>query len=77
MANPLRMCCELISINVEEKNVIHFHDKKAVKIKEKNLFGRLIKLITFDEHINFSKSCNLAANKKHERRTKNQNRKEK
>ena len=36
MANPLRKRCELISTNVEEKKIIHFHDKKAGKIKEKN-----------------------------------------
>ena len=34
MANPLRMRCELNSTNVEEKKIIHFHDKKAGKIKE-------------------------------------------
>ena len=38
MANSLRMRCELISTNVEEKKIIHFHDKKAGKIKEKKLY---------------------------------------
>ena len=34
MANSLRMRCELISTNVEEKKkIIHFHDKKAGNIK--------------------------------------------
>ena len=36
MENPLRMRCELISSNVEGKEIFHFHDKKARKIKEKN-----------------------------------------
>ena len=36
MANPLRMRCELNFTNVEVKKIIHFHDKKAGKIKEKN-----------------------------------------
>ena len=34
MANPLRMRCKLISTNVDEKKIIHFHDKKAGKTKE-------------------------------------------
>ena len=76
MANLLRMRCELISTSVEEKN-IHLHDKKAGKIKEKSLLRRLIKLITSDKDLNFSESFNFAANKQHERRPKNQNRKEK
>ena len=64
MANPLRMRCELISTKLEEKKIIHFHDKKAGRIKEKNfIFRRLIKLITSDEDINFRKSFNLAAKK--------------
>ena len=71
------MHCELNSTNVEEKKIIHFHDKKAGKIKEKTLFRRLIKLITSDEDINFRESFNLAANKKHEGCRKNQNLKEK
>ena len=37
MANPLRMRCELISTNAEQKN-IHFHDKKANEIKEKKVY---------------------------------------
>ena len=37
MTNPLRMRCELISANAEEKNIIHFHDNKAGKIKKKRL----------------------------------------
>ena len=49
--------------------------RKQVNLKKKSLFRRLIKLIISDENINFSESCNLAANKKHERCTKNQNRK--
>ena len=49
--------------------------KKKGKIKEKSLSRRLIKLFTSDENINFSKSFNLAANKKHECCLKNQNRK--
>ena len=36
MANPLRMRCELISTNVEEKKLFIFYDKKADKIKEIN-----------------------------------------
>ena len=71
------MRCELVTTNVEEKKNIHLHDKKAGKIKEKSLFRKIIKLITADEDINFSKSFNLAASKKHERCPKNQNRKEK
>ena len=50
---------------------------KQVKLKNKTLFRRLIKLITSDEDINLRESFNLAANKKHERRPKNQNLKEK
>ena len=76
MANPLQMRCELISSDVEEKN-IHLHDKKAGEIKEKSLFRRIINLIASDEGVNFSASLNLAASKKHERCPKNQNRKEK
>ena len=58
----------------KKKKNIHFHDKKAGKIKEKKtLFRRLIKLITSDEDTKFSASFNLAANKKHKRCTKNQN----
>ena len=63
MANPLRMRCELISTNVKEKKLFIFMIRKQVKLKKKTLFRRLIKLITFDEDINFSKSFNLAANK--------------
>ena len=51
--------------------------RKQVKLKNKTLFRRLIKLITSDEDINFRESFNLAANKKHEGCPKNQNRKEK
>ena len=51
--------------------------RKQVKLKNKTLFRRLITNTTSDEDINFKKSFNLAANKKHERRPKNQNRKEK
>ena len=51
--------------------------RKQVKLKNKTLFKRLIKLITSDEDINFRESSNLAANKKRERSPKNQNRKEK
>ena len=51
--------------------------RKQAKLKKERLFRRLIKLITSDEDINFSESFNLAANKKHERCPKNQNRKEK
>ena len=70
------MRCILISTNAEKN--IHFHDKKAGKIKEKKtLFRRLIKLITSDEDINFRESFNLAANKEHEGCPKNQNLKEK
>ena len=75
-ANPLRMPCELICINVDEKKKNYSHDKKPGKINKKNLFRRLIKLITSDEDTNFNDSFNLAANKKH-KRPKNQNRKEK
>ena len=50
--------------------------RKQVKLKKKSLFRRLIKVITSDEDINFSESFNLAANKKHKRSPKNQNRKE-
>ena len=41
MTNPLRMRCELISTYVEEKKIIHFYDKKAGKIKEKNLIWKI------------------------------------
>ena len=51
--------------------------RKHVKLKRERLFRKLFKLITSDENINFSESFNLAANKKHERCPKNQNRKEK
>ena len=51
--------------------------RKRVKLKNKTLFRRLIKLIAFDEDINFRESFNLAANKKDERCPKNQNLKEK
>ena len=51
--------------------------KKQVKLKKKTLYRRLITHVTSDEDINFSESFNLAANKKHERCPKNQNRKEK
>ena len=77
MANPLRMRCELISTNVEEKKSFIFMIRKQVKLKHKTLFRRLIKLITFVEDINFRESFNLAANKKHEGCPKNQNLKEK
>ena len=77
MANPLRMRCELISTNVKEQKIFIFMMRKQVKLKNKTLFRRLIKLITSDEDINFRESFNLAANKKHERCPKNQNLKEK
>ena len=77
MANPLRMRCELISTNVEEKKLLIFTIRKQVKLKNKTLFRRLIKLITSEEDTDFSESCNLAANRKHEGCPKNQNRKEK
>ena len=77
MANPLRMRCELISTNVEEKKIFVFMIRKQVKLKDKTLLRRLINLITSDEDINFRKSFNLAANKKHEGCPKNQNLKEK
>ena len=51
--------------------------RKQVKLKNKTLFRRLIKLITSDEALNFRESFNLAANKKHEGCPKNPNRKEK
>ena len=51
--------------------------RKRVKLKNKTLFRRLIKLFTSDEDINFRESYNLAAYKKHERCPKNQNVKEK
>ena len=51
--------------------------RKQVKLKNKTLSRRLIKLITSDEDINFRESFNLAANKKHEGCPKNQNLKEK
>ena len=51
--------------------------RKHVKLKKKTSFRRLIKLITSDEDINFRESFNVAANKKHEGCTKNQNLKEK
>ena len=47
--------------------------RKQVKLKNKTLFRRLIKLITSDEDINFRESFNLVANKKHEGCPKNQN----
>ena len=50
--------------------------RKQVKLKNKTLFGRLIKLITSDEDINLRESFNLVANKKHEGCRKNQNLKE-
>ena len=77
MANPLRIRCELNSTNVEEKKLFTFMIRKQVKLKKKTFFRRLITHITSDEDINFRKSFNLAANKKHERCPKNQNRKEK
>ena len=49
--------------------------RKQVKLKKKTLFRRLITHITSDEDTNFRDSFNLAANKKHERCPKNQNRK--
>ena len=70
MVNPLRMRCELISTNVEEKKIFIYIVRKQVKLK-KSLFRKLIKLITSDEDINFSESFNLSANKKHERCPKN------
>ena len=51
--------------------------RKQVKLKKKTLFRRLITHITSDEDINFRETFNLAANKKHERCPKNQNRKTK
>ena len=36
MANSPRMRCEMNSTDVEEKKIIHFNDKQAGKIKEKN-----------------------------------------
>ena len=69
------MRCELISTNVEQKKLFSFIIKKQIKLKKKSLFKRLIKLISSDEDMNFSESFNLAANEKHERCPKNQNRK--
>ena len=51
--------------------------RKQVKLKKKALFRRFITHITSDEDIYFRESFNLAANKKHKGRPKNQNRKEK
>ena len=51
--------------------------RKLVKLKKKTLFRKLITHITSDEDINFRESFYLAANKKHERSPKNQNRKAK
>ena len=51
--------------------------RKQVKLKKKTLCRSLITHITSDEDINFRESFNLAANKKHERSPKNQNRKKK
>ena len=50
MANPLRMRCELISTNVEEKKLFIFMIRKQVKLKNKTLFRRLIKLITSEDN---------------------------
>ena len=71
------MRCELISTNVEEKKKFIFVIRKQVKLKKKSLFRRLIKLITSDKDVNFREGFNVAANKKHERCLKNQNREEK
>ena len=46
-----------------------------VKLKKKCCFRRLIKVITSEKDIYFRKSFNTAANKKHKRSPKNQNRK--
>ena len=51
--------------------------RKQVKLKNKTLFRKSIKLVTSDEDINFRESFNLAAKKKHEGCPKNQNLKEK
>ena len=51
--------------------------RKQVKLKNKTLFRRLIKLITSDEDTKFRESFNLPANKKHEGCSKHQNLKEK
>ena len=48
MANPLRMRCELISTDVNQKKILIFI-RKQVKLMKKSLFKRLIKLITFEE----------------------------
>ena len=40
---------ELISTNAEEKKIFIFLIRKHVKLKNKTLFRRLIKLITSDE----------------------------
>ena len=72
MANPLRMRCELISTNVEERNVYSFCLlRKHVKFKKKSSFRRLIKLFFSDEDKIFSESFNLAANKNHQHGPKN------
>ena len=46
-----------------------------MKLKKKYCFRRLIKVITSEEDIYFRKSFDVAANKKHKRSPKNQNRK--
>ena len=51
--------------------------RQQVKLKNKTLFRRIIKLITSVEDINFWETFNLAANKKHEGCLKNQNLQEK
>ena len=51
--------------------------RKQVKLKKTTLFRRIITHIISDEDINLRESFNLAANKKHERCPKNQNRREK
>ena len=73
MTNPLRMRCDLISTNVEEKKLFIFMIRKQIKLKKKTLLRRLIRLITSDEDINFGESFNLEANKKHEGCPKYQN----
>ena len=65
----LRMGWEVISSNAKQQKLIFFFTiKQQVNLKKKSLFRRLFKHSTFEENIN---SCNLAANKKHERCLKN------
>ena len=41
MANPLRMRCKLVSINVEQKKIFIFILRKQVKLKKKSFISKI------------------------------------